>query len=104
MANRTRVTFLPENVTVWAQRGDTLLDVALDNGVAMPHECGGNCACTTCHLHIRQGADSLSKPEDVEKDRLWSAENRNSSSRLGCQAIIQSEGEIVVVLVEEAVW
>lgn len=104
MTERIRVTFLPHNSTVWAQKGDILLDVALENGIDMPHECGGNCACTTCHVHILAGEELLSKPEEVELDRLLSAENRKHSSRLGCQAIVQSSGEIVVELVEEATW
>jgi len=94
---------LPNEVTVEAQLGDTLLDAALEHGVEMPHECGGNCACTTCHVHVLVGAEYLSKPEEVEIDRLLSAENRQSYSRLGCQAILLL-GEITVQLVEEASW
>ncbi len=86
-----------------AQTGDTLLDVALEHGLEMPHECGGNCACTTCHVHILEGADCLSKPEEVEIDRLSSAENRQPCSRLGCQAILL-RGAATVRLVEEATW
>ena len=104
MTESVRVTFLPANRMVLAQRGDTLLDVALENRIEMPHECGGNCACMTCHVHILKGADLLSKPEEVEQDRLLSAENLQAHSRLGCQAILQGTGEVLVELVEEATW
>lgn len=104
MANRLRLTFLPNNVTVWAQEGDILLDVALENGVDMPHECGGNCACTTCHIHVLEGTELLSTPEEVEQDRLLSAENLKANSRLGCQAILQGQGAVVIELVKEATW
>ncbi len=98
-----RLTFLPTNVAVEAHKGDTLLDSALEHGVELPHECGGNCACTTCHVHILEGADCLSLPEEVETDRLLSAENRLPNSRLACQALLLG-GDVTVQLVEEAVW
>ena len=96
MARETvALTFLPQNVTVAARIGDTLLDAALDNGVPLPHECGGNCACTTCHVIVLAGIENLSLQEDVETDRLTSAEELTDSSRLGCQAILRG-GDVVV--------
>ena len=84
----TAVAFLPAGTRVHAARGDTLLDTALDNGIALEHECGGNCACTTCHVFILQGAEFLSSIEDVEADRLTGAEGANPSSRLACKALL----------------
>lgn len=98
-----RVVFFPAGVAVQAQTGDTLLDVALENGLEMPHECGGNCACTTCHVHILEGGECLSPPEEVEMDRLSTADNLQPCSRLGCQAMVL-RGEVVALLVEEAAW
>jgi 2Fe-2S ferredoxin len=95
-----RVTFLPQGFTVPAQRGDTLLDAALANGVALPHDCGGNCACTTCHVHVLEGSAALSPMEDVEEDRLRSAESLTPASRLGCQALLLG-GDVTVTIVEE---
>ena len=80
---------MPQGRNVFVRAGDTILDAALDNGIELAHECGGNCACTTCHVHILAGAEHLSKMEDVEADRLTSAENLASESRLGCQAIVR---------------
>ena len=94
------VTFLPQNVTVAIRAGDTILDAALDNGITLPHECGGNCACTTCHVQVLSGAEHLSKMEDVEADRLTSAESLTFQSRLGCQAIVRG-GAVTARIVEQ---
>jgi 2Fe-2S ferredoxin len=83
------VTFLPMNVTVRARRGDTLLDAALENDVEMAHECGGNCACTTCHVLLESGMENLSPMEEPEDARLDTAEERAPQSRLGCQALLR---------------
>ncbi len=82
------LTFMPWGAKIAARRGDTILDAALDNGIDLPHECGGNCACTTCHIRILSGAGCLSPIADVEEDRLASAEGLTPTSRLGCQAIL----------------
>ena len=95
--------FLPKNLRVEASAGDTILDAALAAGIELPHECGGNCACTTCLVHVLTGAEFLSVMEDVEADRLDTAENKNSTSRLGCQAILQSGAIVVAIPSETAV-
>lgn len=95
----SRCTFLPGEVHVEAEMGCTLLDAALAHGVDLPHECGGNCACTTCHVVVERGAEHLTAMEEVEQDRLSTAEGRTASSRLGCQAIVLG-GPIVVRIVE----
>jgi 2Fe-2S ferredoxin len=94
-----RVTFLPENITVEFERDElayaghgrpgSLLDVALNFGIALEHACGGNCACTTCHVIVRQGDENLSPVEDGEADRLDLAAGLTLHSRLGCQAIVR---------------
>src|SRR5437763_1518922 len=80
--NLVNLTFLPQNVTVQAAVGDTILDAALDNGIDLQHECGGNCACTTCHVIIEAGVENLSPMEEVERDRLATATGWTSRSRL----------------------
>lgn len=94
------LTFLPQGFTVRVRPGDTILDAALDNGFALPHECGGNCACTTCHVQVLAGGELLSLPEEVETDRLRTAAGWTPDSRLGCQAIVRYSGEIVVFPIE----
>lgn len=97
------LTFLPENVTVQASRGDTILDAALHQGVDLPHECGGNCACTTCHVIVQSGRENLSEMEDVEADRLRDAEGLTPDSRLGCQALLLG-GAVTVLIPETTDW
>ena len=96
------VTFLPQNLTYEARTGETLLDVALDNGIDLEHDCGGNCACTTCHVLIREGAENLSRMEEVEEDRLSTAPNLQPNSRLSCQALLS--GDVTVRLPAEDLW
>ena len=74
----------------------SLLDVALNNGIRLDHACGGNCACTTCHVWVKEGADNLSEMEDDEADRLDMAADLQLNSRLGCQAVITKPGKVVV--------
>lgn len=83
-----------ENVTLEAKEGTTILDVALDNNIDLEHNCGGSCACTTCHVIIREGMVNLSGMEEDEEDRLDTAEGLTLSSRLGCQARVN--GDVVV--------
>ena len=75
---------------------ESLLDVAKSHDIALEHACGGNCACTTCHVIVRQGASNLSAMEDDEADRLDTAWDLTPDSRLGCQAVIT--GDVVCEL------
>ena len=100
MNNQTvAVTFLPCGITISGRTGDTVLDAALEHGIDLPHECGGNCACTTCHIRVDRGDENLSAIESVEDDRLSSADNRTPLSRLACQALLIG-GPITVSLLE----
>ncbi len=105
-ANLVRVTFLPENETVEFECGKqphqdhgkpgSILDIALNFGLRLEHACGGNCACTTCHVVVKTGKELLSEMDDEEADRLDMAADLQLDSRLGCQAVIEKPGEIVV--------
>jgi len=70
---------------------ESFLDVAMNFDIPLEHACGGSCACTTCHLIIKQGMQNLSEMEDNEADRLDTAWDLTTSSRLGCQAIIKGD-------------
>lgn len=104
--NTVRVTFMPEGRTVEFEHGklpykdhgkpQSLLDVAMNNDIFLDHACGGSCACTTCHVWVKQGADCLSDMEDDEADRIDMAADLQLNSRLGCQATIVKPGEVVV--------
>jgi 2Fe-2S ferredoxin len=88
------VTFLPNDVMVTAKEGDTILDVALENDLYLQHNCGGVCACSTCHVIIKTGFDNLSEMQENEADQLDEAEGLTLTSRLGCQAKIY--GDIIL--------
>jgi 2Fe-2S ferredoxin len=70
---------------------ESFLDVAMNFGIPLEHACGGSCACTTCHLFIREGMQHLSDMEDNEADRLDTAWDLRTNSRLGCQAVIKGD-------------
>ena len=96
-----RVTFLPLNKTVevddakypLADHGKpgSLLDIALAHEIHLEHNCGGSCACTTCHVIVREGKENLSEMEEDEEDRLGMAEGLTIHSRLGCQAVVRGD-------------
>jgi 2Fe-2S ferredoxin len=96
-----KVTFLPAGVTVevddakypLADHGKpgSLLDIALAHDIALEHNCGGSCACTTCHVIVRKGEANLSELEIDEEDRLDLAEGLTIHSRLGCQAVVRGD-------------
>jgi len=104
--NLVRVTFLPEGKTVEFEHGklpyqehgkpESILDVALNFGINLDHACGGNCACTTCHVVVKKGKEGLSELEDDEADRLDGAADLQLESRLGCQVQITKPCDIVV--------
>jgi len=70
---------------------ESFLDLAMNKGIGLEHACGGSCACTTCHLIVRKGMENLSEMSDAEADRLDTAWDLTTSSRLGCQAVIQGD-------------
>lgn len=69
--------------------GDSLLEVLLDNGHELHHNCGAVCACSTCHLYIDAGEQFIAELTDREEDFIDRAVNPRISSRLGCQCILQ---------------
>jgi len=100
-----KVTILPEGRTVefasgelpYADHGkpESLLDVCMNFGIQLEHACGGSCACTTCHVIVKDGTDgNLSGMDDDEADRLDMAPGLTLHSRLGCQAVVT--GDVVV--------
>jgi ferredoxin, 2Fe-2S len=70
---------------------ESFLDLAMNHDIPLEHACGGSCACTTCHLIIREGMQNLSEMEENEADRLDTAWDLTTSSRLGCQAVIKGD-------------
>ena len=97
----TKLIFLPnedlcpDGEVIDAAPGMTVLDAALANGIEIEHACEKSCACTTCHVYIREGLDSLNEATDDEEDMLDKAWGLDPESRLSCQVIVGEE-ELVI--------
>ena len=78
----------PDGAALEATSGETILDVALKNGISIEHACEKSCACTTCHVVVREGFNSLNEMEETEEDLLDRAWGLEPNSRLSCQAIL----------------
>lgn len=87
----------PEGAVLDAKEGESVLDVALKNGIAIEHACEKSCACTTCHVIIREGFDSLEESDELEDDMLDKAWGLEPESRLGCQARVADEDLVVEI-------
>jgi len=87
----------PDGLVVEAEDGETILDVALKNDIHIEHACEKSCACTTCHVVVREGFDSLDESDELEDDMLDKAWGLEPESRLGCQACVQGEDLVVEI-------
>lgn len=88
-------TLCPDGMVVDAKRGDSILDVALQAGIDIEHACEKSCACTTCHVVVREGFESLNESTDLEEDMLDKAWGLEMESRLSCQAIVGDEDLVI---------
>lgn len=86
-----KVTFLPLGRTVEVREGFSVLDAALNNGIELDHACGGVCACSTCHVIVKEGFSSLAPAEEREEDMLDNAPFLSRTSRLACQAEVHAD-------------
>lgn len=101
-----KITFLPMNVTVEVDPeelpyGDhglpgSVLDIAMKHGIDLDHACGGVCACSTCHVVVREGLNTCNEAGDEEEDQLDDAYGLTPQSRLGCQCIPNGKNDIIV--------
>jgi ferredoxin, 2Fe-2S len=80
--------YAPEGKTITAPAGTSICEALLDNGVNIEHACDMSCACTTCHVVVRDGFASLNDPDETEDDLLDRAWGLEPNSRLSCQAIL----------------
>ncbi len=99
-----KITILPHaqlcpegKVIEHAASGQTICDLLLDNDIEIEHACEKSCACTTCHVIVRQGFDSLEEPTELEEDLLDQAWGLEADSRLSCQATLADEDLIVEI-------
>jgi 2Fe-2S ferredoxin len=82
--------------------GQSILEVALLNEIDLHHNCGGVCACSTCHLYVNQGEGHIEELSDKEEDFIDRAINPRLNSRLGCQCVLlPGSGDISVTLPDQ---
>ena len=98
-----KITFLPnedicpEGATIEVAKGTSICRAALDSGIAIEHACELSCACTTCHVFVVKGLESLADATDDEDDYLDKAWGLQSNSRLSCQAIVSDDDLVIEI-------
>ncbi|MDO9272819.1 MAG: ISC system 2Fe-2S type ferredoxin [Rugosibacter sp.] len=80
--------FCPDGAVIEASVGTSVCDALLENDIEIEHACEKSCACTTCHVIVREGFSSLETAEELEEDMLDKAWGLEPNSRLSCQAIV----------------
>ncbi|WP_432259727.1 ISC system 2Fe-2S type ferredoxin [Cupriavidus sp. TMH.W2] len=85
------VEYCPDGTVIEAETGVSVCDALLSHGIAIEHACEKSCACTTCHVIVREGFNSLNEAEEKEEDLLDKAWGLEPNSRLSCQAIVDEE-------------
>jgi 2Fe-2S ferredoxin len=90
-------TLCPEGAVIDAQKGKSVCDTLLEHDIEIEHACEKSCACTTCHVIVREGFDSLNEPEEKEEDLLDMAWGLEATSRLSCQAVVGDEDLVVEI-------
>lgn len=87
----------PDGAVIDAPAGKSICDVLLENEIDIEHACEKSCACTTCHVIVREGFKSLNEAGDTEEDLLDKAWGLEAASRLSCQAIVAEEDLVVEI-------
>lgn len=87
----------PQGKILQADTGTALIEVLLKNGVEIEHACEKVCACTTCHVIIREGFKSLTPADDQEEDMLDKAWGVAPTSRLSCQTVVGGQDLVVEI-------
>ncbi len=99
----TKLIFLPhesicpEGAVLDVEPGTSICDAALANGIEIEHACEKSCACTTCHVYIREGFDSLEDSTEEEDDFLDKAWGLEPDSRLSCQALVGDKDLVIEI-------
>lgn len=101
------ITFLFEDGSepkqVESDTGNTILEIALLNDIKINHNCGGVCACSTCHVYVQKGMDSLEELTDKEEDFVDRARDPRLNSRLSCQCdLLDGDGEIEILVPDQS--
>ncbi len=81
--------------------GESVLDVCLENGIELQHNCGGVCGCSTCHIYVNSGEDNVQEISDKEEDFIDRAVSPRINSRLGCQCVM-IDGNIEITIPDQS--
>ena len=98
-----KITFMPhkdlcpDGLVIEAEEGLSICDIAIQNKIDIEHACEKSCACTTCHIYIRQGLESLEESTEDEDDMLDKAWGLDPDSRLSCQTVIGKSDLVVEI-------
>jgi len=87
----------PDGAAFEAEPGITVCDAALANGIEIEHACEKSCACTTCHVIVREGFDSMNESDELEDDMLDKAWGLEPESRLSCQSVVGDEDLVIEI-------
>lgn len=87
----------PDGAVIEADSGVSICDALLQHDIEIEHACEKSCACTTCHVVVREGFDSLNEAEEMEEDLLDKAWGLEPTSRLSCQAIVADEDLVIEI-------
>ncbi len=87
----------PEGAVINAETGVSICDALLSNKIEIEHACEKSCACTTCHVYVREGFDTLEESTEDEDDYLDKAWGLDMDSRLSCQAIVGEESLVIEI-------
>lgn len=87
----------PEGAVIDAPAGKSICDVLLENDIEIEHACEKSCACTTCHVVIREGFESLDDADEKEEDLLDKAWGLEATSRLSCQAVLTDQDMVIEI-------
>jgi len=91
-----KVSIIDRNIEFNTDEAESILDAAIDNGVEIESDCGGNAVCGLCHIYVEQGGEFLSEMTSDEEDMLYDLDNRRENSRLACQAHAYGDVKITI--------
>ena len=87
----------PQGAVIEVEAGQSICRAALDHGIEIEHACEMSCACTTCHVYIREGGESLEPSDELEDDYLDKAWGLDPDSRLSCQALVAHSDLVIEI-------
>ena len=97
-----RVRFEPDGIEIEVPVGTSILEASNKAHAQVGSACGGVCACSTCHVYVKQGLEVLSEASDREEDIMDKAFDVKATSRLGCQSKLLKDGTYVVEITRES--